>query len=170
VSPLAGQGYDFRQLRLVARMADTVTIRLLLAWASFLYAVLLLFPSFFTFIIQGLRWALFLPQVLPVDPIAVFDRPAYAVMALIPGQEWTWATLFLLHWAGVHWRIVDRRERERWALAVNGLGFVTWAYSTISINISLGTVGPSTALEWILVGFSGWALYRTGLHKEMVTQ
>lgn len=170
MTPDAVRGYDFRQLRLVARMADTVTIRLLLAWASFLYAVLLLFPGFFTLIIQGLRLVLFLPDVLPVDPVEVFERPAYAVMALIPGKEWTWATLFLLHWAGVHWRIVDRRARERWALAVNGLGFVTWAYSTASINISLGTVGPTTALEWVLVGFSGWALYRTGLQKELVTQ
>lgn len=170
MNALARQGYDFRQLRIVLRLADTVTIRLVLAWASFLYAVLLLFPNFFTWVVVAIRFVLFLPTAVPVDPLPVFERPAYAIMALTPGGEWTWAALFFLHFLGVHWRIVDTRERGRCALAVNLLGFLSWAYSTFSINVSLGTVGPTTALEWVVVCFSGWALFHTGRRKELVTQ
>ena len=63
----------------------------------------------------------------------------------------------------------DRVERVRWGIAVNVLGFAIWAYSTAALNIALGQILPGTALEWTLVLFSGWALYRTGLKRELVT-
>lgn len=136
--------------RLVFFKSDTITVRLLLAAASFGYGVLLIWPYF-----SG-------------GP-HVFDRPAYALMALIPGGEWTWAVLFFSHCLGVHWRALDPTERVGWGLAVNILGVAIWAYSTASLNIAIGTLLPSQALEWTMVVASAWALYRTGLSAEVVT-
>lgn len=136
--------------RLVFFTSDTITVRLLLAGASFGYAVLLLWPY------------------LAGTP-HVFGRPAYALMALVPGGELTWATLFLAHFLGVHWRALDPVERVGWGLAVNILGVAIWAYSTASLNIALGTLLPSQALEWTMVIASAWALYRTGLSTEVVS-
>lgn len=170
MTPEPARGHDLRTLWRVIHVADTVTIRLLLAWASLFYAVCLVVPGFFTGLVAFLRFLLFMPSMPPLDPVPVFERAPYAFMALIPGGEWTWAAFFTIHFLGVHWRIVDKRERVRWALAINCLGFCTWAYSTLSINLAVGTIGPQTALEWVLVAFSGWALYRTGLSKELVTQ
>ncbi|MFL9668982.1 hypothetical protein WIX39_018680 [Variovorax sp. AB1(2024)] len=139
-----------RVFKLIFFTADTITVRLLLAGASFFYAVLLVWPA-------------------SAGEPALFDRPAYALMALVPGGEWTWATAFLLHWAGVHWRAIDPVERVPWGLAVNILGLVIWSYSTAALNISLGRILPGTALEWTMVAASAWALYRTGLRREVVS-
>ena len=152
--------------------ADTTTIRLLLGCASAGYGVLLLWPAIVGPTHSAYCWAfgLFGSECAPLMPLVpLFDRPAYALMAIVPGAEWTWAFLFLLHFVGVHWRVIDRTERVNWGLAVNILGFALWAYSTAALNIARGQVLPSTALEWTLVVFSGWALYRTGLTHELVT-
>lgn len=136
--------------KLVFFTADTLTVRLLLAVASFGYAVLFIWPD-----------------ASHAEPI--LQRKAYALMAFMPGGEWTWAGLFFLHWAGVHWRALDPKERIGWGLAVNTLGVVIWAYSTAALNIAVGTILPGQALEWTLVGASMWALYRTGLTAEVVS-
>jgi hypothetical protein len=143
--------YCIRIFKLVFFTADTITVRLLMAGASFFYAVLLVWPA-------------------GAGELRLFDRPAYALMALVPGGEWTWATAFMLHFIGVHWRALDPVERVGWGLSVNILGVVIWAYSTAALNISLGRILPGTALEWIMVAASAWALYRTGLRREVVSE
>lgn len=128
----------------VFRNADTVTIRLLLAMASLGFAVCL------------------------VAGDNVFERQGYHFMNKFAG-EWTWASLLIVHFVGVIWRVYDPVERIGWALLINALGFVLWAVMTLFINLSLGSITPGTALEWTLVFASGWALYRTGLHGETVS-
>lgn len=128
----------------IFRNADTVTIRLLLAVASIGFAACLVLGD------------------------GVFDRPGYHLMRKF-GNEWFWATLFVLHYLGVVWRLYDPVERIGWAIVVNSFGFVIWAIMTLCLNLSLGSVTPGTALEWTLVFASGWALYRTGLHGETVS-
>lgn len=142
--------YCVRMIKLVFFTADTITVRLLLAWASIVYAMLLVYPV----ISHGQ---------------SLFERPAYALMAIVPGSEWTWAALFLAHGLGVHWRALDPVERVNWGLFVNSLGVFTWTYSTLSLNVALGAVLPGTALEWIMVFSSSWALWRTGLTRELVS-
>lgn len=128
----------------IFRNADTVTIRLLLAMASLGFAACLIFGN------------------------GVFERPGYHLMRKF-GGEGVWAALFILHYVGVVWRLYDPVERVRWALVVNSFGFVIWAAMTLCLNLSIGSITPGTALEWTLVGASGWALYRTGLSGETVS-
>jgi hypothetical protein len=128
----------------VALFADTTTIRIILANASALWVVAAI-----------------------ADPGA-FDRPGFVVMAHL-APMWVWAIGFLLHFAGVYWRLFDPISRPIWALAVNAFGFFLWFTSTAAINLALGTFTPGSALEWTLCGASAWALYRTGLHREIVT-
>lgn len=157
--------------RLVFYTADTLTVRLLMAWGSGVYAVLLVWPH----ISNALRTAIV--EMMPVlgrwvgvqHVPDLFTRPAYAIMALVPGGSWTWAGLFLLHMIGVHWRALDPKESIPWALAINILGLVVWAYSTASLALSLGTLLPSSALELVVIFFSFWILVRTGLQPEIVT-
>lgn len=142
--------------RLVFYTADTLTVRLLLAWASGVYALLLMWPH-----IMNLLFGLDHPDL--------FARPAYAIMAFVPGGSYTWAALFMAHMLGVHWRAIDPVERVGWALAINILGLAVWAYSTASLVLALGTVLPSSALELVVIFFSFWVLVRTGLQPEIVT-
>ena len=69
-----------------------------------------------------------------------------------------------------------RHARISWGLLVCGLawglanfGFVLWLYSTLCMNLALGYFPPSSALEWTIIAFAGWALYRTGLKSELVS-
>lgn len=125
---------------LVFYKADTITVRLLLANASILWALgAILFPD-------------------------TFERNGYQIMSLIP--RGVWAALFMAHGLGVYWRIFDPEQRREWALVVNGLGLVVWLLSTILINIAVGEFAIGTSLEWIMCGASAWTLYRTGLKSE----
>lgn len=139
--------------RAIFSLGDTAPVRLLLAWSSGLYAI-------------SLAWS-------AAMGIAVFDRPGYALMELLtigPFQgEWLWVGLFSLHFIGVHWRILDPKEKVWAGIMVNFYGLVIWLYSTLSINLSLGFLLPTSSTEWVLILASGWALYRTGLQREMVT-
>ena len=137
--------------RLVFYTADTTTVRLLLAWASAGYAILLVVPFF-----------------VP-DMQHYFARSAFSLMAWLPGGEWAWFTLLMLHFVGVHWRIIEQRERVAVGIAVNALGFGLWLFSTTALTIGLGRVTPTAALEWVIILFAGWALYRTGLGDEVAT-
>lgn len=131
--------------RLVFLGADTVTIRLLLAWSS-LWSALALF----------------------IDDDK-FQLPAYAVVKLL-GTEQMWGCYFLLHFIGIHWRIFNRaRSRPKWALVINTYGFFLWFYSTIGLCMAVGSVGIVSALALTLCAASAWALYRTGLGKDVVT-
>lgn len=126
--------------------ADTATVRLILAWASGLYSACLFWHAFAT--------------------TGLFERPAYGIVAKV-GNEWFWGVVFIIHFAGAHWRILDPKERVWAGLAVNCYGFFIWAYSTICLNLALGMILPSSALEWTMIFASGWALYRTGFKEKV---
>lgn len=131
--------------RLVFVQADTVTIRILLAWGSFFAAMSLL-----------------------LDPTK-FKEPAYAVIANF-GDERLWAVYFLIHWLGVHWRVFERsRSRPMAALVINTWGFSLWFVSSIGVSWSSGNVGINTSLALTMCVASAWSLYRTGLRRDVVT-
>jgi hypothetical protein len=125
-------------------LADTTTIRVLLANASLLWAVALAYDT------------------------DAFRHGCCGLMNTF-GDETTWALLFSAYFVLTYWRLIDRRARPRWAVAVNTFGLFLWLTSTLSINIAAGHFDPSTALEWVLCAASAWALYRTGLKTEVVT-
>lgn len=163
--------YCLAVIQLIFFTADTLTVRLLLAWASGVYAVLLVWPE----VANGVR---FVAMALSPEFVAwldwhrsasIFARPAYAIMVLFPGGVWLWFALYMGHMVGVHWRVFDPVERERWALAINILGFAVWAYSTASLVISLKAVLPTSALELVVIFFSFWVMVRTGLQRELLT-
>lgn len=167
---------------LVFYTVDTLAVRLLLAWASFVYAGLMIWPDMLNLVQHavaqvpmGLQHSLsdihpgFAHLFAEQDRASVFSRPAYAIMALWPGGIWLWFVLFMAHGIGVHWRIVDPVERQHWALAINVLGLAVWAYSTASLCISLGQILPTVALEVVVIFFGFWVMVRTGLTKELVT-
>lgn len=124
--------------------ADTTTIRLLLAWSS---------------AVSGFS--------LILDPDK-FKAPAYSVVAIF-GNEQMWAAYFLAHWLGVHWRLYDPIARPNAALVINTFGFAVWFISTAAICWAVGAVGIATAMSLTLCIASAWALYRTGLQREIVT-
>jgi hypothetical protein len=131
--------------QLVFLQADTVTIRLLLAWASFFSALSLIFHP------------------------DKFKAPAYAVVANF-GDEHAWALYFLIHWIGVHWRVFERsRSRPKWALAINIWGFSLWFISAVGVSWSVGNVGINTSLSLTMCVASAWSLYRTGLGRDVVS-
>lgn len=163
--------YCLAVVRVVFWTAETLTVRLLLAWASAIYALLLVWPEIF----NACRWVVL--QLWPavgrhiVGPHpSIFDRPAYALMASVPGGVWFWFVLFVAHWLGVHWRVFDRIERGRWSLAVNVLGLAIWAYSTIALMVAIGLATPSMGLELVVIWFSFWVLVRTGINSGILSE
>lgn len=142
--------YCVMAAKVVFFSADTSTIRLLLAWASFMYGGSIAFHLIFH---SGDFFA---------------ERPAYALMRMV-ASGWGWVVIFMVHFLGVHWRVLDPKERVWAGLIVNTYGFLIWFYSTLCTNIAIGMVLPSSALEWTMIFASGWALYRTGLQRELVS-
>lgn len=130
--------------RIVFWNADTLTVRLIMANASIL-------------------WAL----ALVVDP-TTFMRHGYEIMKTY-GNEYEWAAAFFLHGIGVYWRLFDIKARPTWALIINAWGLGVWLLSTLAINLAIKTLPASACLEWVLCFFSAWALYKTGLKGEVVT-
>jgi hypothetical protein len=124
--------------------ADTTTVRIILAWASLVWAVSITFDH------------------------NTFARPAYGLIRQM-GPSWVWAVALTLHFVGVHWRIYDRRGRPAWGVAINAYGLSIWLCLTICMNLSIGAWAPSTAMEQVMCAFSAWALYRTGLRPEIVS-
>jgi hypothetical protein len=130
---------------LVFKGADTVTIRLLLAWGS---------------IASGIN------LMLDDDK---FAAPVYKVVATY-GDERMWMAYFFIHALGVHWRIFDRAHaRPNWALAINLWGFTIWFVSVFGVSWSAGNLGLNTSLALIMVVASGWSLYRTGFGRDVVS-
>lgn len=124
---------------------DTVTIRMILAFASLLWGAAML------------AW----PQS--------FALPAYRVMAAFCANPKIWAFLFILHYFGVLWRIYDPTRRPTAALVVNSYGLAIWLFVTVCINLSIGFVSAGTATEWAMCAFAAWSLYRTGYSEETVS-
>lgn len=157
--------------RLVFFAADTLTVRLLLAWASGVYAVLLVWPEISNAVRHAGLWlSPALEALLPAARPSIFARPAFAIMALFPGGVWLWFGLFMGHMVGVHWRVLDPVERKPWALAINVLGLAVWAYSTLSLVLSMGMVLPTSALEVVVIFFSFWVMVRTGLTNGILSE
>ena len=124
--------------------ADTSTIRLILAFSSLLMTVTLI-----------------------IDQEA-FERPMYLVMKqYLPATGW--AVLFSLHFIGAMWRFFDPVSRIYSALAINIYGLGIWLTSTLFVNVALQGLSPGTSIELINCCFGAWAVYRTGLRKEIVT-
>lgn len=125
--------------------ADTVTIRIILAWASLISAGALFFDG------------------------DKFQLPAYEVVSRF-GSEQAWAFYFFVHFVGVHWRIFERsKSRPKWALAINTWGFSVWFVSTVGVVWSVGTLGIPTSIAATMCAASAWSLFRTGLGRDMVT-
>lgn len=130
--------------RLVFLKADTLTIRALLACSSLISALSLVF-----------------------DPDK-FDRPSYELVGKF-GPEWLWIVYFMAHCIGVTWRIYERSvSRPKVAVVINAWGFSIWFVSTTSIAIS-GSVGFPLSVSITMCAASAWALYRTGLSKDVVS-
>lgn len=134
---------------IILSQTGTVTIRVLLAGASLLFGLLLLFGA------HGNTFAM--------SPLA------YGLMAVVTTEK-VWAALFILHFFGVAWRVYDPISRPYWAIAVNSFGLFVWGFSTLLINLSIDRITPSTGCEWMMVLASAWALFKTGLGKEVLSQ
>lgn len=92
----------------------------------------------------------------------------YQIMGAIAPAS-IWASLFTLYFIGVFWRIFDPVRRVRWALAINALGVLLWITVTLCLNLRTGRFVPGSSLEIVTCLFAGWAMIRTGNHKEVVT-
>jgi hypothetical protein len=146
-------GLRFRYIvattKLIFAHLDPATIRVLLAFASVLWAI------------GALPW-------MPFFYSHPFGRHGYEVMSMMASEE-VWAWLFLLHAAGVTWRFYERTERPNWNNAVNFFGFVLWGTTTGCINYSIGAYTNGTSMELALTCASAWALLKTGKVREVVT-
>lgn len=140
--------YNLQRVFLVTKElfwnADTTTIRLILALSSLLFTIGLMATG--------------------VD----FNFVGYRVMKAMAPKE-VWASLFFLHFLGLSWRFLDPIPRIGWALAINGFGLLIWVASTVAINSAFLRFVPGTSVELVLCCFAAWALFRTGLRKEILT-
>jgi hypothetical protein len=119
---------------------DATTIRVLLAWGSFFWALVLWWPT------------------------VTFNRQAYTWMAYV-APEWVWGLAFILHWLGVIWRVYDPKPRVHWALGINAFGAFLWTFMEGCLFMSLGELSPSRALDWCVIVAAWVALARTGLNE-----
>lgn len=145
----------------VFKFGDPDVVRLILAWASFVWVLSLGYDYLAAG--HGREMA--------------FERPAFFYMSGYAPQ-WMWIIMFLGHWIGVHWAIFTRtpdpktEPRLAWlktysTLAINALGLSIWLVSTLSLNIALDRFTPTSGLELIMCVASAWALYRTDvLHEQ----
>jgi hypothetical protein len=138
-------GYLVATVRLLFSRLDTFTIRFILASGSVLWAI------------GVFHWN--------GDP---FERHGYEVLRAI-APSWLWGVMFMIHAAGVTWRLIELKERPYWHTAINYFGFCLWTVTTLASNISLGYYFPGSGMEIAMVLMSGFALAQTGLRKEPVT-
>ena len=132
------------QFRALTWHADTTIIRLIMAAASIVYALLFQFA-----------------------PAGHFAPVSDLITQLFP--KWLWSTLFLVHGIGVAWRFFDHKERIAAALVINVLGFLIWS-SYVFLNIlGLGYMSSGIALETIMCICLFWSLVRTGLKEEVAS-
>lgn len=124
--------------------ADTSLIRILLANASLVWAA----------------FVVMYPQT--------FQRPPYEIMRAVASGN-VWAAAFFIHFIGVYWRTYDPTARVVPGLIINGYGFVLWFFTTVSLNYYVGAPSPATAAELVLCGSAGWALYKTGFKRELIS-
>ena len=118
------------------------------------------------------RWLMALASIgwaieLVVRPDTL-DRPYYILMrAMLP--SWGWALAFLAHGIGALWRIYERRERERWALAINAFGAAVWFAATLSQDLAAHRFLVSSSLEFIACLFLLGTFVSTGRTSKSTT-
>ncbi len=136
--------YFFHVTRGTLLYADDVKIRWLMAVASLTWGFeLLLIPG-------------------------TLERPFYVVMKGM-APAWVWAALFMVHGVGAIWRIYERKERERWAMFINGLGVAVWVANTVAQNIGAGRFVVTTSLEFIACAFLLGTFVSTGWTSKSTT-
>lgn len=126
-----------RILRDIVLGSDTTTIRILLANASLVWAVMLITQ----------------PQML--------YYPMFDIMRVIGGSEF-WTAAFFFHFIGVYWRAYDTHPKLNSCMWINAYGFLLWFFTTVATNYYAGFLNPGTALELVICGAAAWALYKTG--------
>lgn len=126
-----------RILRDIILGSDTTTIRILLANASLVWAIMLMTQ----------------PQML--------YYPMFDIMRVIGGSQ-LWAAAFFFHFIGVYWRAYDTHPKQNSCVLINAYGFFLWFFTTVATNYYAGFMNPGTALELVICGASAWALYKTG--------
>lgn len=142
---------DWRKLaHIIFLEGDTVTIRVLLALGSVGWTIGLWLPleTFDRSLYAGMNW--------PFVRIGLSGRVA----------EFTWGLIFLLHFIGVSWRLIDAVPRRGWAFAINSYGFFIWLVSTGLMASAFGEYAPHNAMNWVMVLASFGALCRHGLQRE----
>jgi hypothetical protein len=95
-----------------------------------------------------------------------FQRPGFEAMAYVASEN-TWASLFMLHAAGVFWRVYDPVSRPRLGFAISAFGIGLWMFSTALIYYAIGKYSFATGMELAVVMAAFIALLRTGLNDEV---
>lgn len=150
----AAEIYQYRGLkdhvkhvtRELLRFQDPRPIRMILAFASLLWAVS--------------AWR---------HPEA-FDLPQYTFLRSFNREHLTsnmcaWA--FFFHFATVVWQVYDPTYRQKWSLAVNAYGLALWTFVTLCINIAIGFLSSGTGAEWALVSAAAYALYTNDIIRRL---
>lgn len=123
--------------------SDTNTVRVLIAIASFVYAVSLwLTPDLF----KRDYW----------EPMRVFS-------------EGTWAWIFFTHFIGVAWRQFDTTPRPFIAFLISAYGLLVWFVTTGMLTQHSGHFAPTNALEATMIFAGLVALIRTGLNDDKIS-
>jgi len=115
---------------------DTMTVRIVMGWASMVFAALLLASQ---------------------QP---FTKEAYGIMeALAP--QWVWALVFLSYGFGTVFLVYSKKHRFSWNLGFNIYGFLLWGFCLISMVVALGYISPIMAPYLLLIPLMGWSIVRT---------
>ena len=128
-------------LRIAFITGDTGSVRILLGTASLGWTILL--------------WM----------PLHTFERAQFSWMGTL-GPEWLWGALFLIHFLGIFWRVVDPVVRRNWDMGINVLGFTLWSASTSAQLLAQGYIDPSDCLEFVSTCALFVVMIRTGLGNE----
>lgn len=123
---------------------DTNTIRVLIADASLVYAIIL--------------WSL---------PNLFSSSPFWTPMRVF--SENTWAGAFFSHFVGVLWRQVDDVPRPFVAFAISAYGLLLWFVTTGMLIQRTGHLAPTNALEVTMICAGLIALVRTGLNDDKIS-
>lgn len=128
--------YWRRRLFWILVMADLGPLRLMLAFGSILWSLLL--PILY---ITSSSHAIILPAIFPL---------------------YIWCILFFIHGIGLLWRILSENYSMKLSVLVNTLGCTLWSGSLILDMISSNTFNEiDVGAELIIAFISIWVLART---------
>jgi len=135
------------KLRRILIEGDTNTIRVLLAVASLILAVIL--------------W-------VSGEDSVFYSRPAWEGMRAVFSAN-AWGALFFIHFVGVLWRQWDEIPRPRMAFLINAYGLFIWFVMTGMTTTTIGELSPGNSLELTILVAAFVSLVRTGLNDEKVS-